>query len=184
MAYIETTDGVPLYYRERGDGETIVLVHGWTCDSEYWWRKNVDALAEEYHVLTYDLRGHGLSGKTDDGHTLSEYAADLEFLMESLDVSAAVLVGWSMGAAITLTYLEEIGDERVRAIAMIDQTPKFYSDDDWSSPSWVSSRRRGSPKSSADSRRVAPKRRSRSSRRSSPTPARKSDSTRCTPERR
>lgn len=131
MSYIETTDGVPLYYEERGDGETIVLVHGWTGDSRYWWQKNVDALAADYHVLTYDLRGHGLSGKTDEGHTLSDYAADLEFLLESLDVSTAVLVGWSMGAAITLTYLEEIGDERIQAIAMIDQTPKFYSEDDW-----------------------------------------------------
>lgn len=132
MAHIETPDGVPLYYNERGEGETIVLVHGWTCDSEFWWQKNADALATDHHLVTYDLRGHGLSGKTDNGHTLSGYAGDLGFLMESLDLADVTLVGWSMGVPIVLTYLEEVGDERVRAIGTpIDQTPKFYSDDGW-----------------------------------------------------
>jgi pimeloyl-ACP methyl ester carboxylesterase len=131
MAYIETSDGVPLYYEERGEGPTIVLVHGWTCDSGYWWGRNVDALAEDHHVVTYDLRGHGLSGKTDDGHSLSGYAADLEFLAESLDIEDATFIGWSMGVAVLLTYLEEVGDERVRAIGIVDQTPKFYSEDGW-----------------------------------------------------
>ena len=131
MAYIETPDGVPLYYDERGEGEPIVLIHGWTCDSDYWWQKNVDALAENHHVVTYDLRGHGRSGKTDDGHSLSSYAEDLEFLTESLNLQEITLVGWSMGVAVILTYLERFGDDRVRAIGLIDQTPKFYSDDDW-----------------------------------------------------
>lgn len=131
MAYVETPDGVPLYYNERGEGKTIVLVPGWTIDADYWWQKNVDALAEDHHVVTYDLRGHGLSGKTDDRHTLSGYAEDLEFLASSLDLEDVTLVGWSMGVPIVLTYLERFGDERVRAIGIVDQTPKFYSDDDW-----------------------------------------------------
>ena len=37
MPYIETPDGLPLHYEERGEGETIVLVHGWTMNAEYWW---------------------------------------------------------------------------------------------------------------------------------------------------
>ncbi|MDL5360840.1 alpha/beta fold hydrolase [Halalkalicoccus sp. NIPERK01] len=131
MFYIETPDGVPIHYNERGEGETIVLVHGWTCDSGFWWRKNVDALAADHHVVTYDLRGHGLSGKTDDGHSLAGYAEDLEFLMGALGIRDATLVGWSMGAAIVLTYLEEFGTGRVRAIGLVDQTPKFYSEDGW-----------------------------------------------------
>jgi pimeloyl-ACP methyl ester carboxylesterase len=131
MGYIETPDGVPLYYDEQGEGETIVLVHGWTCDSEYWWQQNVNALAEDHHVVTYDLRGHGLSGKTDDGHSLSGYAEDLEFLADSLDLEDITVIGWSMGVAVLLTYLQEFGDGRVRAIGLIDQTPKFYSEDDW-----------------------------------------------------
>jgi non-heme chloroperoxidase len=131
MAYIETADGVPLYYDERGEGETVVLVHGWTCDSEFWWQKNADALAADHHLVTYDLRGHGLSGKTDDGHSMSGYAADLEFLMEELDLTDVTLVGWSMGVPVILTYLKEVGDERVRALGLIDQTPKFFTDDGW-----------------------------------------------------
>ena len=38
MAYIETVDGVPLYYNERGEGDSIVLVNGWTIDADFWCR--------------------------------------------------------------------------------------------------------------------------------------------------
>ncbi|GAD53716.1 hypothetical protein MBEHAL_2476 [Halarchaeum acidiphilum MH1-52-1] len=43
MAHFETNDGVPIYYEDRGSGETILLIHGWTMNAEYWWQKNVDA---------------------------------------------------------------------------------------------------------------------------------------------
>lgn len=59
MTYIETPDGVPLYYEERGEGDTILLIHGWTMNSEYWWQKNASPLSESHHVVTVDLRGHG-----------------------------------------------------------------------------------------------------------------------------
>ena len=131
MAYIETPDGVQLYYNERGEGDPIVLITGWTMDADYWWQKNVDALAEDHRVVTYDPRGHGLSGKTNDNHAIPGYADDLAFLVNSLDLEDMTLVGWSMGVAIIQTYLERFGDDRVRAIGFIEQTPYFYIDNDW-----------------------------------------------------
>ena len=131
MAYIETPDGVPLYYNERGEGDPIVFINGWTIDADYWWQKNVDALADNHHVITYDPRGHGLSGKTDNSHTIPDYAEDLEFLVNSLDLEDMTLVGWSMGGAIIQTYLERFGDDRVRAIGFLEQLPYYYTDNDW-----------------------------------------------------
>jgi pimeloyl-ACP methyl ester carboxylesterase len=134
MMYVETPDAVPLYYEEHGEGETILLVHGWMCNAEYWWQKNVPALAESYHVVALDLRGHGLSGKTDDGHTLAQYARDVRHLVESLDLTDVTFVGWSMGTHVALSYFEQFGDEDVRAFGFVDMSPYWYSGEGWEYP--------------------------------------------------
>jgi pimeloyl-ACP methyl ester carboxylesterase len=134
MAYIETPDGIPLYYEEHGEGETILLVHGWTCNTEYWWQKNIPALAESHNVVALDLRGHGLSGKTNDGHTLEQYAQDVRYLVESLDLTDVTLVGWSMGAAIAWSYFEQYGSDRIRAFGLVDMSPYFHSEAAWDYP--------------------------------------------------
>ena len=99
MAYIETPDGVPLYYEDRGNGEAILLIHAWTMNAEYWWQKNMPKLAESHRVIAVDLRGHGLSGKTDEGHKLAQYARDVRHLCEALDLAGATLVGSSSPAS-------------------------------------------------------------------------------------
>jgi non-heme chloroperoxidase len=74
MPYLELSDGVPLYYEDHGNGRPIVLIHGWTMNSTFW-QQNAPALATGNRVVTLDLRGHGASGKTDDGHTLASMRA-------------------------------------------------------------------------------------------------------------
>jgi pimeloyl-ACP methyl ester carboxylesterase len=132
MVYLETPDDVPLYYEGEGEGETILLVHGWTANAEYWWQKNVSTLAESHHVVAFDLRGHGLSGKTDDGHTLRQYARDVRHVVEALDLADVTLVGWSMGTHIALSYFEQFGSEDVRAFGFVDMSPYWH--DDWDYP--------------------------------------------------
>jgi pimeloyl-ACP methyl ester carboxylesterase len=134
MAYLETPDAIPLYYEEHGEGETILLVHGWACNAEYWWQKNVPALAEEYHVVALDLRGHGLSGKNDEGHTLAQYARDVRHLVESLDLADVTFVGWSMGTHVALSYFEQFGSADVSAFVFVDMSPYWFSEEGWEYP--------------------------------------------------
>jgi non-heme chloroperoxidase len=131
MAYIETPDGVPIYYEEHGDGETLLLVHGWMMNGGYWWQKNVEPLAEDHHVITVDFRGHGLSGKTDENHTLVEYARDIHHFLETLELDDVTAIGWSMGASVLLTYFEQFGSDRLQAVGFVDQSPSVLSADDW-----------------------------------------------------
>lgn len=134
MAYVEMPDGVPLYYEERGDGEPLLLVHGWTMNAEYWWQRNVEALDDDRRVVTVDLRGHGRSGKTDENHTIAEYARDIHHFAQSVALEDAVAVGWSMGAAVLLSYLDQFGDDRLRAVGFVDQSPLLLSEEDWEHP--------------------------------------------------
>jgi len=136
MPYLETPDDVPLQYETRGEGETVVLVHGWTMNAEYWWQKNVEALAESHHVVTIDLRGHGSSGKTDDNHTIPQYARDTNHVLTSLDLTDVTLVGWSMGAAVAMSYVDQFGGDRLRSLCLVDQSPYFYSEDGWECPAF------------------------------------------------
>jgi pimeloyl-ACP methyl ester carboxylesterase len=131
MAYFETTDGVPIYYTERGSGDPILLIHGWTMNSTYWWRHNVDALAEEGRVVAMDLRGHGKSGKTDAGHTLAQYGRDVRELIEHLDLTGVTPVGWSMGTAVILNYVDQFGTDRLDGVVFVDQSPKFHTEGEW-----------------------------------------------------
>ena len=132
MAYFETNDGVPIYYEDHGSGPPILLIHGWTMNAEYWWQKNIEPLAEDHRVLAMDLRGHGLSGKTDHGHTLAQYARDVRELIETLDLSDVAPVGWSMGTAVLLNYFDQFGSDHVERAVFVDQSPKFHNTDDWS----------------------------------------------------
>lgn len=93
MPYVETPDGVPLYYEEHGEGETILLIHGWTMNAEYWWQKNISPLADSSHIVAVDLRGHGLSSKTDDHHTLIHYARDIYHIIQLLGLIDIISIG-------------------------------------------------------------------------------------------
>jgi non-heme chloroperoxidase len=133
MPYLELTDGVPLYYAEQGRGPAVVLLHGWTMNSTFW-AANVPALAARHRVVTVDLRGHGESGKTPDGHDLAQYARDVRALLDHLGLDDVALVGWSMGADVILSYVDQYGCDRLRAAVLVDQSPRFLDADGWEFP--------------------------------------------------
>jgi pimeloyl-ACP methyl ester carboxylesterase len=130
-SYFQTPDGTNLYYEDQGKGIPLVLVHGWTCSSKIW-QKNIPELAGRFRVITMDLRGHGNSVKTLSGHQVSQYGRDVRALLEHLDVKDAVLVGWSLGGPVVLSYWEQYHDDsRLRGIGMIDSNTCPFSSESW-----------------------------------------------------
>ncbi len=103
-------------------------------NAEYWWQKNIPELAKSHRVIAVDLRGHGLSGKTDEGHTLIQYARDVRYLREALNLAELTLLGWSMGASVILNYLTQFGTEGVRSVALVEQSPRYLSTSGWEYP--------------------------------------------------
>lgn len=129
--YLETQDGAKIYYEDHGGGQPILLVHGWLCSSRFW-QRNVPALANQFRVVTFDLRGHGNSSKILTGHTLRQYARDAREVVEQLGLEGAVLVGWSMGGEVVLSYHEQYGmDRRLKALGLVDSAPFPFGPADW-----------------------------------------------------
>ncbi len=129
--YLETQDGAKIYYEDHGKGRPILLVHGWMWSSRVW-RKNVPALADEFRVVTIDLRGHGNSSKTLAGHSVAQYARDVRQVIEQLNLKDVVLVGWSLGGPVVLSYYRQYEkDSRLRALGLVDTAPFPFSPADW-----------------------------------------------------
>jgi len=131
--YLETKDGAKIYYEDHGEGQPVLLVHGWLCSSRFW-QKNVPELANEFRVVTIDLRGHGNSSKTLAGQTIRQYARDVREVIEHLGLQDAVLVGWSLGGPVVLSYCQQYGmDSRLKALGLVDTSPFPFSPADWNS---------------------------------------------------
>ena len=108
MTLLTTPDGAALHVRSRGAGPAIVLVHGWKGSSRVWDR-TVTALAADFHVVAYDLRGMGQSSKPDCRYDFDLHADDLGLVIGSLGLEDVTLVGWSMGCSVSLQYMARGG---------------------------------------------------------------------------
>ncbi len=94
-------DGVALYYEEAGEGEPpVLLVHGWCCDHTYF-APQVEHFAERGHrAVAVDLRGHGESDKPRQRYAMQDFADDLAWMCQRLELTKPVVVGHSMGGIV------------------------------------------------------------------------------------
>ena len=130
MPEVTTNDGVRLHHEESGEGSPLVLIHGWGFSGRYFVR-NVDALAEDFRVITLDLRGHGDSEKPDHGYRVPRLAKDLFDLLEALDLEGVTVLGWSLGCPVIWSYLELFGEHRLARAIFVEQAPRQYYALDW-----------------------------------------------------
>jgi pimeloyl-ACP methyl ester carboxylesterase len=100
-----SVDGLNIYSTSTGRGKaTVVLVHGWTCDSSSW-DAQVPVLAKRYRVIALDLPGHGRSGVPRDGKfSMDLFARAVEAVRAEARADRIVLVGHSMGAPVIRQY--------------------------------------------------------------------------------
>ncbi|MFB7345579.1 alpha/beta fold hydrolase [Streptomyces hydrogenans] len=123
MPYItvgqENTTPIELYFEDQGAGRPVVLIHGFPLDGHSWERQTAALLAAGYRVITYDRRGFGRSSQPTTGYDYDTFAADLNTVMETLDLNDAVLVGFSMGTGEVARYIATYGSGRVSKAAFL-----------------------------------------------------------------
>lgn len=130
MATVET-NGIETYYASHGEGPPVVFVHASIVDHGFW-APQVEDLASSYQVTTYDLRGHGRTGGSDEAtYTMDLYADDLDALITVLGLKHPVLVGLSMGGLVVQHYAARHPD-RVAGLVLADTfTPEIQTWGEW-----------------------------------------------------
>ena len=122
---VENSADIEIHYEDQGTGRPIVLIHGYPLDGNSWERQERALLAQGYRVITYDRRGFGRSSQPTVGYDYDTFAADLNALLEHLDLSDIVLGGFSMGTGEVTRYLGKYGSSRVRKAALFGVIPPF-----------------------------------------------------------
>ncbi len=115
----ENSIDVKLFYTDQGSGQPVVLIHGYPLNGESWGKQQAALLDAGYRVIAYDRRGFGASTKAGSGYDYDTFASDLSVLIETLELTDAVLVGFSMGTGEIARYLSTYGSDRVAKVAFL-----------------------------------------------------------------
>src|SRR5712672_276773 len=115
----ENSTPIDLYYEDHGSGLPVVLIHGWPLNGDAWEKQTAALLAAGHRVITYDRRGFGRSSKPGTGYNYDTFAADLDVLLNTLDLTNVSLVGHSMGTGEITRYIGKYGTKRLRKAVLI-----------------------------------------------------------------
>ncbi len=107
---------ITLHYQEAGAGEPLILLHGNGQNGEYF-RHQIVYFSQKYRVIAVDTRGHGQSPRGTAPFTIQQFAGDLKDFMDQLEISRAVLLGFSDGANIAMKFALSY-PERVKALIL------------------------------------------------------------------
>ena len=111
--------GLRLHVREWGepDGPPILFIHGWSQNHLCWARQYESPLADEFRLVAFDLRGHGMSEAPLEPEHYTDgalWADDVAAIVDALGLDRPVLVGWSYGAFVICDYVRAHGQDRHR----------------------------------------------------------------------
>lgn len=121
----ENSGSIDIYYQDHGQGQPVVLIHGYPLNGRSWERQERELLAAGYRAINYDRRGFGKSSQPTTGYDYDTFAADLNALLDHLALDDVVLVGFSMGSGEVSRYLGKYGSARVRKAALLGAIPPF-----------------------------------------------------------
>ena len=128
MSYLDR-DGVSIYYEQHGAGPAVLLSHGYSASARMW-QGQVEALADNYHVIAWDMRGHDRSDSPDDPALYSHEATihDMAAVLDACGVGRAIIAGLSLGGFMSLAfYLAH--PTRTEALMLFDTGPGYKKDD-------------------------------------------------------
>jgi non-heme chloroperoxidase len=123
MNKITTEDGAEIFYKDWGEGPTVMLSHGWPLNADAWEDQIFTIASSGYRVIAHDRRGHGRSSQTWHGNDMDTYADDLAALVTSLDLRDVTHVGHSTGGGEVARYIGRHGTGRVKGAVLVAAIP-------------------------------------------------------------
>lgn len=130
MSYLKITDQqsntqLNIYYEDWGQGQPIVLIHGWPLSHEMWEYQINELVDAGFRVIAYDRRGFGKSSRPHDGYDYDTLTNDLKELIEGLDLHDVTLVGFSMGGGEVVRYFKQYGGDRIKRAVLIGSVAPY-----------------------------------------------------------
>src|SRR5438105_5659508 len=122
---VKTPDGLTISAQQWGNpaGPEILFIHGFSQSHLSWMRQVDSDLAKEFHIVTYDLRGHGNSDKPLDPARYRDSKAwgdEVQAVIDAAGFKRPVLVGWSYAGRVVSDYLATHGAGRIAGINFVD----------------------------------------------------------------
>ncbi|MEJ2276490.1 MAG: alpha/beta hydrolase [Candidatus Lokiarchaeota archaeon] len=119
-------NGIKLCYEIKGEGEPLILVHGFGVTKEVWIAQ-FEPLAEYFKVIRFDNRGAGKSDRPNEPYRMEMFADDIAGLMDNLEINKAHILGWSLGGMIVQTFALKYPN-RINKIVLINTLPQWPGD--------------------------------------------------------
>jgi non-heme chloroperoxidase len=123
MAFVTTTDGTEIHYKDWGSGPPVVLSHGWPLQADSWEAQMLFLATHGYRCVAHDRRGHGRSSQPWHGNEMDTYADDLATVIDALDLRDATLIGFSTGGGEVARYVGRHGTGRVAGVVLVSAVP-------------------------------------------------------------
>lgn len=112
-------EAVDIFYEDYGEGQPVILIHGWPLSRKSWEQQVWKIVEEGYRCISYDRRGFGISSAPWGDYDYSALASDLDTLIEGLELDNVVIVGFSMGGGEVVRYLTDYGSKKIAKAALI-----------------------------------------------------------------
>ncbi len=122
-------DGGSIYTISRGEGPVVLFSHGVTLDVRLWFKQFEELPERGLRVVAYDQRGHGDSMSGSTGHSVDNYASDLESVIRGLDLRDVVVVGHSMGGIAAQAFAinhAKLAKRRVRGLVLMSTLARTH----------------------------------------------------------
>ena len=118
-----TIGDLAVHYEQTGQGEPVLLIHGLGSSTEDW-EPQVKALAPDFTVITYDVRGHGKTAKPAGRYSVPQFAEDAARLIRHLGFGPVHVMGLSMGGMIGFQLAVD-HPELVRSLIIVNSGPEM-----------------------------------------------------------
>lgn len=120
-------NSIDLYYEAYGEGEPLLLLHGWTQSSQFW-TGYIEAFAKNYEVYALDLRGHGRTSPLTEDFSIQKAAEDVAVFIDHLGLKSVRAIGLSYGG-LALLQLEHLHPGRIKAMVLIGAAHRYSGKD-------------------------------------------------------
>lgn len=120
-------NGIDMYYEVHGQGDPLILLHGWTQSSQFW-NDYINHYIFDYAVYIPDLRGHGQSTPLDESFSIQQTAKDVIAFMDELGIQDAKMIGFSFGGLVTLEMVM-LDPQKIKKLILVSAAYQYNGED-------------------------------------------------------